>query len=215
MKPLIIGLASFLAGGALTGVYSGVGGVRADPEAPPVSDQLQAVRTSLRSLDDAMSGSRADFEQFDGRLDALEDSIVALASARETETPVGPTMAEVLAAVEELRRQVETQFAETRTSIADASRGLRRMKMETDWAAIGEFLERWDDDEEKALRELRRFSDDALLELYGPPSDVWHRDKGLTWVYTQGHDPETGAFEQRLFLNLVGGYVAGAYVERP
>jgi len=211
MKPLIIGLAGFLAGGVLTGVYTGIGGSGVNP----IYDQLEAVRTSLSSLGDALTDNRADFVQFDGRLDALEDSIVVLASARETEVPLGPTMAEVLAAVEELRRQVETQFAETRASIADASRGLRRQKMETDWTAIGELLVRWDADEEEALCELRRLSDDALLERYGPPSDVWHRDKGLTWVYTQGHDPETGVFEQRLFLNLVGGYVAGAYVERP
>ena len=71
------------------------------------------------------------------------------------------------------------------------------------------------EDEEAALRDLRRLSDDALLEHFGPPSEVWHRDKGLTWVYTQGYDPATDAFEQRLFLNLVGRYVAGAYVERP
>ena len=211
MKPFIIGLAGFLAGGALTGVYTGVGASGANP----IHDQLEAVRTSLSSLGEALTDNRADFVQFDGRLDALEDSIVVLASARETEAPVGPTMAEVLAAVEELRAQVETQFAETRASIADASRGLRRLKEETDWTAIEELLVRWDADEEEALRELRRLSGDALLERYGPPSDVWHRDKGLTWVYTQGHDPATGAFEQRLFLNLVGGYVAGAYVERP
>lgn len=215
MKPLIIGLAGFLAGGALTGVYTGVGGSGANPDATPIYDQLEAVRTSLSSLGDALTDNRADFVQLDGRLDALEDSIVVLASARETEVPLGPTMAEVLAAVEELRRQVETQFAETRASISDASRGLRRLKEETDWTAIEELLVRWDADEEEALRELRRLSGDALLERFGPPSDVWHRDKGLTWVYTQGHDPATGAFEQRLFLNLVGGYVAGAYVERP
>jgi hypothetical protein len=214
MKPLIICLSSLLAGGAITGVYTGGKGPDSDSDALPVSTELQAVRASISSLDDSVMGSRADFEQLDGRLDALEESIVVL-STRGTETEAGPTLEEVLAAVGELRTQVEQQFAETRTSIVDASRGLRRQKEKTDWAVIAKFLKLWESDEEAALRDLRRLSDDALLERFGPPSEVWHRDKGLTWVYTQGYDAETDAFEQRLFLNLVGRYVAGAYVEKP
>jgi len=84
---------------------------------------------------------------------------------------------------------------------------IRSDKRHVDWTAWEEVIEAWRRSPEEARKLVKLLTSDELIERFGPPSDVWANQLGLTWQYERQHPLDPG-LTQEIILRLPDGFVA-------
>lgn len=122
------------------------------------------------------------------------------------------TPAELRDELARLEGTVRTGFAELRALIELGERhalveSIRSNRRDVDWTAWEEIIAAWNRDPEEARKAVKLLTSDELIERFGPPTDVWANQMGLTWQYERVH-PLNPDRTQEVILRLPDGYVA-------
>lgn len=102
---------------------------------------------------------------------------------------------------DELRALIELG---ERHALVDA---IRSDKRHIDWTAWEEVIAAWRRDPKEARQMIKLLTSDELIDRFGPPTDVWANQMGLTWQYKRDHPVEAG-LTQEIILRLPDGFVA-------
>ncbi len=112
----------------------------------------------------------------------------------------------------QLESTMRAEFESLRTLIGLGERhalveAIRSDKRHVDWTAWEDVIATWKRDPEEARKMVKLLTSDELIKRFGPPTDVWANQLGLTWQYKRYHPLDT-ELTQEIILRLPDGFVA-------
>lgn len=176
------------------------GGYEGSPEAA----SSDALALALRELGQEVSELRRAVEELQGAplrepVDSGGTSDAAARSGQGRE--LARLEASMRAEFDALRSLIELG---ERHALVDA---IRSDKRHADWTAWEEVIAAWRRSPEEARKLVKLLTSDELIDRFGPPTDVWANQLGLTWQYEREHPLDPG-LTQEIILRLPDGFVA-------
>ena len=176
----------------------------ADHEGASNDVSNDAIAAALRELGREVGALRQAVEELQGA--PLREPVESGESDAASDRPalrreLADLEASMRSEFESLRALIELG---ERHALVDA---IRSDKRHIDWTAWEEVIAAWRRSPEEARKMVKLLTSDELIERFGPPTDIWANQMGLTWQYKRDHPIDT-ELTQEAILRLPDGFVA-------
>ncbi len=217
MRRALVPSVAFLAGALVAWVLT----TRPTGDGSASEAPRQAAAPEGEDLRETLAAMRSALERLDARLSALELAPAAPPSPRaDARRPVpaieAERLAELTAAVDELRRAVEAGLP-AGVELRDPEPTLEELRAQhpvTDWNAVHGLIDLWSADPAAARQDTMLLSQRDLLKRFGTPTELWGGDGVLNWFYQEGYDAAAETYLVEVYFRLNDGYVTLLNVDR-